>query len=42
MVTEANLSERLGEVAVVIDVLDLGKNLQLLWMDAGYSGESFA
>lgn len=42
MVIEANLSERLGGVAVVMEVPDLVKNLQLLWVDAGYSGDNFA
>jgi putative transposase len=42
VVTEANLSERLGGIAVVMEVPDLTKNLQLLWVDAGYQGENFA
>lgn len=42
MVTEANFSKRLGGVGVVMEVPDLAKNLQLLWVDTGYSGDNFA
>lgn len=42
VVTEANLAERLGGVAVVMEVPDIAKNLHLLWVDAGYQGENFA
>lgn len=42
VVTEANLSERLGGCVVVMEVQDWLKQLQVLWVDAGYQGKNFA
>ncbi len=41
VVTEANLAERLGGAALVIEVEELAQNLKVIWVDAGYQGENF-
>ncbi len=42
LVTEANLSERLGGTVLMMEALPQIPNLELLWVDQGYSGSHFA
>jgi putative transposase len=42
VVTEANLPERLGGAAVVMEAAEATENLVLIWVDQGFSGENFA
>ncbi len=42
LVSEANLSERLGGSVLVMEALPQIPNLELLWVDQGYSGPHFA
>lgn len=41
IVTEANGSERLGAVVVLHEAREKLSRLQVVWVDAGYSGEKF-
>lgn len=41
VVTEANLGERLGGAAVVMEIEALAQNLKVIWVDAGYQGKNF-
>ena len=40
--TEANASERLGAVVVLHEVAQKLSQLEVVWVDQGYSGENFA
>jgi hypothetical protein len=40
VVTEANLPERLGGAAVVMEAAEATENLVLIWVDQGFSGEN--
>ena len=42
LVTEANASERLGAVVVLHEVAQKLSQLEVVWVDQGYSGENFA
>lgn len=42
MVTEANAPERLGAIACLLEDLEELSHLELIWVDAGYSGLNFA
>ena len=42
LVTEANASERLGAVVVLDEAIEKLSNLQVIWVDQGYSGTNFA
>lgn len=42
LVSEANLPERLGAVAVLDEVREELSQTEVIWVDAGYSGENFA
>jgi len=42
VVTEANASERLGATVALLEECYNPKTLELIWVDAGYSGENFA
>jgi putative transposase len=42
LVTEANTSERLGAVVVLCEAQDKLQQLQVVWVDQGYSGPKFA
>lgn len=41
-VSEANMSERLGGKVLALEAIDKISNLQLIWVDSGYSGTDFA
>jgi putative transposase len=41
-VTEANLRERLGGAAVVMEAAEATDNLEIIWVDQGFSGENFS
>lgn len=42
VVTEANTQDRLGAAVVLMESNVEWQNLQLIWVDAGYSGKRFA
>ena len=42
IVTEANFPERLGGAAVVMESAEATKNLVVIWVDQGFSGENFS
>ena len=42
LVTEANLSERLGAVVVLEESTAALSKLEVVWVDQGYSGKNFA
>ena len=42
LVTEANASERLGAVVVLAEAQEKLSKLQVVWVDQGYSGKTFA
>lgn len=42
LVTEANASERLGAVVVLDEAKEKLANLEVVWVDQGYSGQKFA
>ena len=42
VVTEANASERLGATVALLEECCDAKELELIWVDSGYSGENFA
>lgn len=42
LVSEANASERLGAVVVLNEAKDKLSNLEVVWVDQGYSGKNFA
>ncbi len=41
-VSEANMSERLGGVVLAHDAAEKIPNLELIWVDSGYSGPRFS
>ena len=41
-VTEANASERLGAVIVLDEAKEKLSQLEVIWVDGGYSGKNFA
>jgi putative transposase len=41
-VTEANASERLGAIVVLEEAKEKLRQLNVIWVDQGYSGEKFA
>ena len=42
LVTEANASERLGAIVVLDEAKENLSNLEVIWVDQGYSGKKFA
>ena len=42
LVTEANMSERLGAVVMLDESAAALSKLEIVWVDQGYSGENFA
>ena len=42
LVTEANASERLGAIVVLDEAQQKLSQLEVIWVDQGYSGKSFA
>ena len=42
LVTEANMSERLGAVVVFDESIEALSKLEVVWVDQGYSGKKFA
>ena len=42
LVTEANMSERLGAVIVLSESAAALSKLEIVWVDQGYSGKNFA
>ena len=42
LVTEANMSERLGAVVVFDESIEALSKLEVVWVDQGYSGKNFA
>jgi putative transposase len=42
VVSEANMPERLGGMAVLLDFLPQARCLSWIWVDQGYQGEKFA
>ena len=42
LVTEANASERLGAIVVLDEVKAKLSQLEVIWVDQGYSGQKFA
>ncbi|HEY9881673.1 MAG TPA: IS5 family transposase [Leptolyngbyaceae cyanobacterium] len=42
LVTEANVSERLGAIVVLDEAVEKLAKLEVIWVDQGYSGENFA
>jgi putative transposase len=42
LVTEANASERLGAIVVLDEAKEKLTNLEVIWVDQGYSGKNFA
>jgi putative transposase len=42
LVTEANMSERLGAVVIFDDARERLSKLEVIYVDQGYSGENFA
>lgn len=42
IVTEGNASERIGALMVLAEAEDKVAELQLLWVDQGYTGENFS
>ena len=42
VVTEANAPERLIAIACLMEQLQELSELELIWVDGGYSGENFA
>ncbi len=41
LVTEANASERLGAIVVLDEAKEKLSNLEVVWVDQGYSGKNF-
>ena len=42
LVTEANASERLGAIVVLDEAVEKLAQLEVIWVDQGYSGKNFA
>ena len=42
LVTEANASERLGAIVVLDEAKEKLSRLEVIWVDQGYSGKTFA
>lgn len=42
IVTEGNAPERVGAVMVLVEAADKAAELQLVWVDQGYTGENFS
>ena len=42
LITEGNFSERLGGVVLVSEASEKIPNLELIWVDQGYSGNKFS
>ena len=42
VVSEANMPERVGGMALLLEVESQSPNLSLIWVDAGYQGSKFS